>query len=98
MKTKLAVHCAPSVYIIVPGWIWAVSAGAQATTATLGGDVPAVAVPAEAKPADTRSAMAANANRGRDKCMVTPSRWRSLCRVGISNETPPDGLRGQPRT
>ena len=29
MNTKLPVHWAPSVYIIVPGWIFAESAGAQ---------------------------------------------------------------------
>ena len=29
MKTKFAVHWAPSVYIIVPGWIFAVAAGAH---------------------------------------------------------------------
>ena len=29
VKTKFAVHWAPSVYIIVPGWIFAVAAGAH---------------------------------------------------------------------
>ena len=41
VKTKLAVHWAPSVYIWTPGWIWAVAAGAQAAgdvLAALGGD------------------------------------------------------------
>src|SRR5213592_4314901 len=59
---KFAVHWAPSVYIIVPGWIAAVAAGAQ--------DGAASAVPVDAvSPATVRSAEAAVARRVRDRRM-----------------------------
>ncbi len=72
VNTKLPVHWAPAVYIIVPGWICAVEAGAQAAAAADGGLVIAVASAAAASTANAADTRHANEETDRVMRMGPP--------------------------
>ena len=91
MKTKLAVHWAPWVYIIVPGWILAVAAGAHCGAACAGAVVTAAA-PSSAL-ATTATTATARRSMGWFIGLLTRIGPRgSLGTFTVPNERGPDGV------
>jgi hypothetical protein len=76
VNTKLAVHWAPFVNVITPGWIAAVSAGAQTGTAAVGvafATVGAAALTSTARPRTSRTRRTRLMSGYFDGLPVTPS-------------------------